>query len=388
MNLAKVKNYLVDLEQREELFKQRSLGKVPSNTCVERERFSFLNYTQKFLLGLWDFLTLKLKLRFCRRWRRRQTLVYTARNFCLGDEKHLKDRILSPLNLESILYLNQSKHYYINRIDGQKVYNVGLVVKVLSKLFWRGLSPKMRIFKAYCAVNESVLRHIHENRVFTLCYYDLNGLSLAFSRHRKHFQLCELQHGSIINYPTYEEPSPIQVADVFYVKNEATVNYLKTHLNQNYDPDYQIIPYSKNSRKYVPGIHLFYASTVEFNGIHSVLLKYLEKNDNSDVHLIVRLHPRERDKQDLFEKQLSQFKVNYEFDSSMNWLESMEIENIIVLSPWSSTIEDAYDNGFTTIILDPVGKERYAHLLDDHQCYFSTDISETLEAILSKTVST
>jgi hypothetical protein len=45
-----------------------------------------------------------------------------------------------------------------------------------------------------------------------------------------------------------------------------------------------------------------------------------------------------------------------------------------VIYPWSYTLEDAYDNGFTAITIDPVGKERYSHLIDGERFYYSDDL--------------
>ena len=125
-------------------------------------------------------------------------------------------------------------------------------------------------------------------------------------------------------------------------------------------------------------MHVLYASTIEFNGLHPVFREFLSQNRDENLHVIVRLHPRERDKEDLFRELLSQYNVNYEFDQSKNWLEGNKIKNLIVISPWSSTIEDSCDNGFITIVIDPVGKERYAHLIDAERCFFSGDLRMTI----------
>ncbi|HAW08139.1 MAG TPA: hypothetical protein DCW42_03070, partial [Bacteroidetes bacterium] len=86
-------------------------------------------------------------------------------------------------------------------------------------------------------------------------------------------------------------------------------------------------------------------------------------------------------------EQINKFHIKYTFDDSENWLVGNPIKNLIVISPWSSSIEDSYDNGFITIIIDPVGKERYKHLIDNKRCFYSDNIFKTLvenELILSK----
>lgn len=54
---------------------------------------------------------------------------------------------------------------------------------------------------------------------------------------------------------------------------------------------------------------------------------------------------------------------------------------MIVISPWSSTLEDAYDNGFVAITIDKVGKERFRHLIDNLRFYYSDDLTSTLKCI-------
>ena len=100
-----------------------------------------------------------------------------------------------------------------------------------------------------------------------------------------------------------------------------------------------------------------------------------------DLHVVVRLHPREREKEQIFAEELSQYEVQYDFDHSKNWLEGNKINNLIVISPWSSTLEDAYDNGFTSVTIDQVGKERYKHLLDGIRFFYSDNLVKTLSEI-------
>ena len=105
---------------------------------------------------------------------------------------------------------------------------------------------------------------------------------------------------------------------------------------------------------------------------------FLKLSDSLDIYLKIRLHPREKDKRVLFKDQMKGYNIKYDFDDSENWLVSNDISNLIVVSPWSSTIEDAYDNGFQTIIIDKVGKKRYSHLIDNKICFFSQDLFNLL----------
>jgi len=249
----------------------------------------------------------------------------------------------------------------------------------------------MRYFKAYQVVNNSILRSLdYGKEVYLLWYYDLNSLSLIFSKQRTKVKLIEVQHGSIINYPPYIKPAPVKLIDVFYVKNQPTIDYLKAHLCKGFDCEYHLIPYPKGNRKMFPGLNILYASTVDFKGVHPVFLKFLENAKNPDLNLQVRLHPRERtpEIEELFTKQINSRGVQFVFDRTKNWISENQIENLIVVSPWSSSIEDSYDNGFTTIIIDPAGKQRFAHLIDDKKCFYSQDLEETLSRIVKDQVTT
>lgn len=380
MTTRQIEKYLIKLQREEFEFKNQNSA-VATNEPADQEKglLRLVKVGWFIMRSLLDFTSLLLKLRLSSSFFEGKRFVFTARNLCTELDGKLEDRVVKPLFQDDIVFVSHSKEYYLHQINGFRVYNVGGVVKLLSLVSNRGQSRLMRIFLAYRAVNNAIVRLLRSNEVYTLCYYDLNGLSLAFSNHREKMKLCEVQHGSIINYPPYVKPSPIQIADVFYVKNQETVEYLKSHLCRDYDAEYKLIPYPKTQLKFVPGMHIFYASTVEFNGLHPVFKKFLAENEDGDLHVIVRLHPREQDKEELFRKQLSKYNINYEFDRSKNWIEGNTIKNLIVVSPWSSTIEDSCDNGFTTIVIDSVGKERYAHLIDGVQCFFSEDLGVSVD---------
>ena len=98
------------------------------------------------------------------------------------------------------------------------------------------------------------------------------------------------------------------------------------------------------------GIQILYASSVEINGFHPVFLDYLKSDNLLNTTITVRLHPREKEKKEIFEKVLLDKNIKYVFDNSMNWLEANTVKNLIVISPWSSVIEEASDNEFKTII--------------------------------------
>lgn len=385
MTNKEIEIYLNHLKQNEFDFKNQN--KTLSSQQTEIGSFNIrliLNQISVCLKSIYDFSCLIILLKFNKSAFENKNVVYTAKNLCTEINGEFEDRIVKPIFTSNIIFISHAKEYVIDKISKQRVFNLGGLVKLLSKLLFRKHSSMMRSFLSYKRVNDIILKNLNGNNVLTLCYYDLNGLSLVFSDYRHQIKLIEVQHGSIINYPPYAKPAPVKIADVFYVKNKPTIDYLKSYLCLNYPSEYRLIPYPKGNRKYVAGLHVFYASTIEFNGLHPVFINFLESTTHSNLHIIVRLHPREREKESIFKDQLDRFNVNFEFDRSRNWLENNRIENLIVVSPWSSSIEDSYDNGFVTVTIDPVGRERYKHLLDNEKCYYSENLNQTIDSICKK----
>ena len=381
MRFSEIEKFIDNLRLDEEEFKQ-GLNKATNASLHNKRRFRVSFEHAIFILkSLIDLITLRVAL--IQNKTKAKRIVYTAYNFCNIIDGNYEDRIVKPLFSDNIIFINTSKERFLKSINNQKVYNIGGLVKIMS-LAYHG-TRQMRLFKAYQALNNSLIRGLHNGReVFLLWYYDLNSLSIIFSKFRGRIKLVEVQHGSIINYPPYIKPAPIKLIDVFYVKNQPTIDYLKEHLCKGFDCEYYLIPYPKGNRKEVPGIHLLYASTVDFKGVHPVFLSFLKNTKIRDLHLQVRLHPRERtpEIEALFTNQIASCGVHFTFDKTKSWISENQIENLIVISPWSSSIEDSYDNGYKTIIIDPAGKQRFAHLLDDTKCFYSQDLEETISRII------
>lgn len=377
MNITEIEKYIHELRLDEEHFKQ-GLNSQKNSATERPSLLKTVGINMVFIVkSVFDYLGLRLNL--AKKESRAKRIVYTAYNFCNKVDGKYEDRIVKPLFSDNIIFINTSKERFLTDINGQKVYNIGGLVKLLS-LFFRG-SKQMRYFKAYQVVNDSIVRSLDDGReIYILWYYDLNSLSLIFSKLRTKVKLIEVQHGSIINYPPYIKTAPIKLIDVFYVKNQPTIDYLKEHLCKGYDCEYYLIPYPKAQRKIFPGLNILYASTVDFKGVHPVFLKFLENSKIPDLNLQVRLHPRERtpEIEKLFTKQINALGVKFVFDRTKNWISENKIENLIVVSPWSSSIEDSYDNGFITVIIDPAGRQRFSHLIDDKRCFYSQDLEKTL----------
>lgn len=373
-NFSDIENYVNQLEKEELHFLQNT---NTANSYQPKNNFKKAIFIFHCLL---DFFCLHFYLNF-KKYKSKK-IIYTAYNFCNMVNGELEDRIVKPLFTDNILFINQSKEIYLKKINNQKVYNIGGITKIL-KFLYSSENVKMKYFKSYQLINDSIFSRFLKKDIYLLWFYDLNSLSIIFSKHRQKLHLIEVQHGSIINYPPYKKPAPVKIIDTFYVKNQLTIDYLKNHLCKNFECNYNLIPYPENTKVFKEGIHILYASTVDFNGLHPVFIRFLESKKKENLNLQLRLHPRERtpDKKLMFEKKMLELNVKYTFDENENWLESNIIKNLIVISPWSSTIEDAFDNNYKTIIIDPIGKERFKHIIDNVNCFYSDDIEKTIKLI-------
>ena len=186
----------------------------------------------------------------------------------------------------------------------------------------------------------------------------------------------------MINFYPYKTPANFPVVDTFFVRNAATIKYLKLHLAKNYAAQYYLIPYPKSNAVFQKGIHVLYVSSIETNGFHEVFIDFLKNNILTDLNIIIRLHPREMHKKTIFEDDLKKWNINYSFDISQSWLLENTIQNLIVVSPWSSVIEEAIDNGYKAIIIDDIGKKRFNNYIDNVLCFYTNNISATLSHIL------
>jgi len=382
MNIVEIEEYIKKIAE-EELRYKNPAGSTADSRQDGGKNIAFpklMNIVKIILHSMFDFAELYLKVNFDGSSFKNKNIVYTTEYFCNWVDGKLTDRVLKPLRLENIVYINPSREKILFLIDKQKVYNLGGVARLLS-FFYLNKTSSMRGFLAFTAINNMIIRNLNGNHVYMMLFYNVNSLSLVFSKFRNHITLIEIQHGGMVNYPPYSKPAPVRIADVIYVKNQPTIEYLKTHLCLNFPTEYRLLPYPQQKRELLPGIHVLYASTVEFNGLHPVLKQFLADFQHDDFHLIIRLHPREKDKEILFVEQMELYKMHYRFDHSENWLEDTNISNLVVVSPWSSVIEDAYDNGFQTIIIDPVGRERYQHLIDNQRCFYSDDLLNTFKCI-------
>ena len=367
--------FILKVESQTKEFTSKSTNSI---SVKKSKLITIFSNIHRILKSLYDLVCLIVRLRFNNTVK--HNIIYTGEGICLKVQGQYRDRILENLALENIIYINRGRDTIIKSINGIKTYNIGGVVKLLTFVLKFTNKKRFSTYYAYKIVNNSILKFAKNPKVFSLLYYNLNGLSLVFSKHRSKIQLIEVQHGAIINFPAYSEPSEIKIADIFYVKNQGTINYLKERLNKNFkDIEYRMLPYPKRKTEYKEGKHILYASTIEFNGIHPVFMEYLtELTQDDKVTVYVRLHPREKNKKELFENQLKNIKSNIIFDDSKNWLESNTVKNLIVVSPWSSVIEDAVDNGYRAIILEELGKNRFSYLIDNKNVIFADNLEKII----------
>lgn len=373
-------DYIKKFWQRGDFFDQNS-EEYEENSSKERFRFGHLFWALKnSLIGFIDFSSLILFLFFERFFSsRRVSFLFITRNFCYkSGGKYTLTVGGNLINSETVL-INTSKNYYIKRLDGVKVYNLGLLVKPLSLLIYPKKDSLTSNFFVYTLINDALLNFNSVIKdIYFLFYYDINSFSLIFSKYRNDVNLIEVQHGSVINFFPYAEPSPVKIADVFYVRNTYTIDYLKQHLCKEYNCEYKLMEYCELERKVVPGLNILYASTIEFHGFHPVFKRFLKEFKqafpNQILNLRIRLHPRERSREDLFIDELNDFVGNFEFDNSDNWLLSNAIEGLIVISPWSSIIEEACDNHFKVVTIDEIGQNRYSYLLGNENFSYSEDL--------------
>lgn len=373
----KIEQYIIKLRADERAFIDVAVD------SSQREELSVNNLKARsialffILRSLIDFFQLKFMLLF--KSFRDKRIVYTSSNFSTTEKGVVEDRIVKPLFTDNIIFINQSKEVYIPKMNRQKVYNVGGVAKLLS-FFSKAKNPMMQHFEGHQKVNRWLLSGFQDKEIYLMYYYELNSLSIIFSNFRSKLKLIEVQHGSMINYPPYVQPAPVKVIDVFYVKNKPTIDYLKEHLCRGFECEYHLIPYPKNATIYKEGVSILYASTLELNGLHPVFLDFLKNTNHKDLTVKIRLHPREQnpETEQKFTEQMGSCGIAFMFDTSKNWLEATSESNLIVISAWSSILEEAFDNGFKAITIDAMGAKRFNYLLGYENFIFAQELTTDL----------
>jgi hypothetical protein len=285
------------------------------------------------------------------------------------------ERFIETQISEKSLFIN---YHTTKPIQGlcNSVYNIGVLAGLVNRICNRN-KQIYRTVKIYDHIYKLLYRIMRGKKVYIPCFYDCNGFALTFNTHRKSYQLIEVQHGGICNFFPYKKPVEFPLVDKIVVNNERTEKYLQSHLYKNIKTDIEILPSILRENELIDNKRLviLYCSTIETNGIHPNFLSFLRNDEDSDQYrLLIRLHPREKGKEHIFIDQLEGIACEYEFDNSENWLNGNNYNKLIVVSPWSSVIEDAYDNNVISIVIDEFGYNRFKDIIDEKKCFYTNDI--------------
>jgi hypothetical protein len=273
------------------------------------------------------------------------------------------------------IYFSYDKYIYLKKIEGIKVYNIGIVVKLISKLKVHKKLSLQNDFNIWYPIQNFICKRLNNNTVYIPVYSNGVGLSLVFNKYRENFKLVEVQHGSVLNYPPYSLVSDLPLVNAFYYRTEKDKYFLEDNLfaRQTVEllqiPQEEITFLSKTNR-----IEILYVSSYEFNDLHPVFKNFIN-NVPQNVFIRVRLHPRQSNLEAVFSKHLEKNNVNFEIHKYSNWYENLP-SNSIVISPFSSVIEEAVNVGLKVIIIDPLGGKRFNYLLNGENCVFSDNLSD------------
>ena len=371
MKKNEIENIILDLEERTTKFINRNND--------NNKKSSFLSRTIFYSKSFFSFIKLLFLINFNKKISYKN-FVFISSNFVTKKDNKNITWLLNDVHIDNIVFINHSKENNFRYINNFPVYNIGGVIKIVDKLLYR--NNKLHIFYASKLINDLILKKI-KSSVYTFCFYDINSLAVATSKYRKNFNFIEIQHGSIINYPPYEKEIAINIPNIYYVKNAETIHYLKNHLCKNKDGfKYNLLNKKNRVKKNSDKIQLLYASSLEVDGFHPVFIKFLKDNTIKNIHIIIRLHPREKHNLNKFKYEIIKYNISYHFDNSINWKEENNYKNLIVISPWSSIIEEAVDENINTIIIDEIGKKRYSYLLQNSLCKYTNNLEKEIKNII------
>lgn len=333
-----------------------SLNNNNNSVLIIKKSFIFkLSIVFRNLIDLLKFL-LKFK---------HSKIIFTTPNI-ISYENFFNERCLKNTSV-----LNYHTTKITNTFSGQKVYNIGFWSKIFNNKFLKR-NRSSSTYKFY----KLLLNFINYDEIFIPCYYDEVTFNLISICNNK--KITEIQHGSIINFFPYSRPSPIKLVDEIFVNNIQTKNYLEEHLYKDFKAKVILKKdINLDSVKYcnLKEDMILYCSSVEVNGIHPVLYKYLQKSNL--FKLRIRMHPRETSKK-IFSDQLDSINIKYDFDKFNDWKDNLNNYNLIVVTPWSSIAEESTDLSIKTIIIDKIGRDRFKHLIDDNVCMYTNDLKKIL----------
>lgn len=299
--------------------------------------------------------------------RQPSSIVFVAKNLVLY-EKHL-----ATMDLGRTLFIGYHQTEILDSFLDNRVLNIGLLVGMAKRLTRRERSM-LGDARLFSRIHRCIRPLMSGSRVFIPCYYDANGLALIMSDRRDLYEVIEVQHGGICNFEPYTRPVPFRVADRILVADNRTADYLKHHLCSRVPVEIDLMESEKPEcvqrvDNEIPVI--LYCSSIEVGGVHEGFLSFLTScDDKARPRLRVRLHPRELDRKDLFKDQLGDAGWDFDFDDSPDWLAGNPFVRLVVVTPWSSVVEEGVREGIRVVILDEFGRERFRDLIDDRTCWY------------------
>jgi hypothetical protein len=341
-----------------------------------KNKRTYLKKGLVLLYGIWDFM----EILFLRNkiFKNQVSIYYTHSSFIKFQNNQFEDSFFGEiLEPDNSVFISYDKFNYIKKIEGIRVYNLGVFVRILSRFGFVKKTTKQENYNEWEFVNSIIAKKLTGNKIFVSCYSNECGFSLVFNRYRNNYTLIEIQHGNVINYPPYSFISDRHLVDVFYCRDERSKLFLEDNLFNKFSP--KLIVLNTKQVQFLPQtdkVEILYVSSYEFSGFHPVFESFLFSRP-ANCNVKIRLHPRQIDLEDSFIECISKSGVNYEIDRSKFWFESIPL-NTFVISPLSSVIEEAVNLGLKSIIIDSAGAKRYEYLIDNKLCFFSENLSDSI----------
>ena len=351
---------------------------------------SMVDYTEKFIISvkknpvtnykpylfsifaIIDVIELLLKINYIRKNKTCILYIHTS-NIKKENELEFENLYDNIRPIDNYIYFSYDKFFYQKKINTIRVYNLGIFVKLFSKLKFHKKLTLQNDFNIWYPIQNLICKLLDQNTIYIPVYSNGSGLSLVFNKYRENFKLVEIQHGSVVNYPPYSFVSEIPLVDTFYYRTPQDRLFLEQNLFAKHPvellqiPQQEILFLPKTDR-----IEILYISSYEFNDFHPVFKDFL-KNLPSNVYVRVRLHPRQYNIENVFINQLENINANFEIHKQPNWYDNLPI-NCIVISPFSSVIEEAVAFNLKSIIIDDLGKKRFDYLIQQQKSIYSNNL--------------
>jgi hypothetical protein len=343
--------------------------------ALDKKRSIFIKIKLLFN-GIKDAVLLLLRLNSIRK--NKTSVYYTHTTFIRGSQNKFEDVLYKDvLSKENSIFVSYDRSNYYHKINDIKVYNLGIIVKVLQKLKVIKRTTGQINFNDWLFVNGIICRKLNGNEVYIPSYSNDTGLSLVFNKYRANFKLIEVQHTSVINYPPYSFISELKLADEFYYRDERSRIFLENNLFAKVPAILK--PLETQLIKLQPATQrkeILYISSFEFSTLHPVFEEFL-KGHPLKYYIKVRLHPRQSSLEDQFNARLNELGCEFEIQKTKMWYDLIP-ENAIVVSGLSSVIEEAVKSNLKSVIIDPAGAKRFDYLIDNKLCFYSDNLAELL----------